>query len=104
MPSCRNCIHYKPYSYDLSSDLGKCAYFGTKNIETGIIQMEYASLCRTDADKCGLYGKYFEEDMNAEYKNLLGNIIKPLPFEVSIIIIYMSFFSIYIQLLKHHSN
>ena len=97
MPSCRNCIYYKPYSYDLSSDLGKCEYFGTKNIETGIINTDYASSCRQDEEKCGVNGKYFEEDVNVELKILLHNIIKTLPYSLCFLIFFIS---IYIEILK----
>ena len=35
IPSCRNCIHYKPSFYsDYASISSTCEYFGTKDIRT----------------------------------------------------------------------
>jgi hypothetical protein len=74
LPSCRNCKYYKPrYNSDYSSTLSKCSIFGRKDIHTDEISYDYADLCRNDKDKCGLHGKYFEEESNVEFKILSHN-------------------------------
>jgi hypothetical protein len=61
IPSCRNCIHYKPEIYtDFDSTLNKCEKFGEKNIINGEIRLDFADSCRNDETKCGHSGKYFE--------------------------------------------
>ena len=98
IPICRNCVYYKPDSnFAFSSEFGKCEYFGTKNIQTGVINTEFASLCRENEDKCGVEGKYFEEDVNSELKILLHNIIKNTPLNILVLLI---FFNIYNEILK----
>ena len=56
MIPCRNCIHYKPYSYSDYSTLSKCENFGEKNIISNEITYEYADHCRNDETKCGKEG------------------------------------------------
>ena len=74
VPSCRNCIYYKPEVNDFHSELNRCTYFGEKNIQTDIISYEYSYLCRSSENKCGLQGKYYEQDPNADLKIFLHNI------------------------------
>lgn len=87
LPSCRNCVYYKPYALDLdyTSTLGKCEKFGEKNFITDEIKYnEYADLCRNDDSKCGKKGKYFEEEKNVNMKILKHRFT--IPFQISIII------------------
>jgi hypothetical protein len=94
IPSCRNCIHYKPLFYtDFSSGLAKCEFFGKKDIQTDVISYDYATSCREDEEKCGLNGKYFEKDKNIELKILLHTIIRYLPFNLYLIIIIISIYN-----------
>jgi hypothetical protein len=87
IPSCKNCVHYKPlFLSDYSSTLSKCNYFGEKNILTDIIKYEFADLCRDDENKCGLKAKYFEEDINIYLKIFLHKSINLLPFSVPFIL------------------
>ena len=80
LPSCRNCIYYKPYSLgDYTSDLSNSKKFGTKNILTDKITYDYADLCRRDEDKCGKEGKYFEEEKNVDLKILNHKIVQNIP-------------------------
>jgi hypothetical protein len=89
MPSCRNCIHYKPkFFYDYSSSFNKCNYFGIKDIETGIITYDYTSSFRSDENKCGINGTYFEQDKNIKFKIFLHNFIRYSPFSIYLIIIF----------------
>jgi hypothetical protein len=93
IPICKNSIHFKPlFQNDFSSDLNKCKYFGTKNIFTDDINYEYAILCRKDESKCGVNGKYFEEDPNVEIKILFHNISKSLPFTLYFFIIFINIY------------
>ena len=88
IPSCVNCIHYKPlFSFDYSSTLSKCDYFGKKNIQTDIISYDYADICRDTEDKCGLEGKYFIQDKNNELKMFLHNCINKSPLTLYFIFI-----------------
>jgi hypothetical protein len=99
VPSCKNCIYYKPsiQSNDFTSSLSKCEKFGSKDIVTDEITYDYASSCRNDESLCGKQGTYFELDKNIEMKTLkyviLGNI--PNIIMTSTICVYC-FFSLYI--------
>ena len=84
--SCRNCIHYKLDFYnDYNSDSNKCIYFGTKNIQTSIIDYEQAISCRSDETKCGLNGLYFQENPNIELKIFINNLIKNIPLNITLL-------------------
>ena len=91
VPSCRNCIYYKPESNDFHSELGRCTYFGEKNIQTDVIKYDSADLSRSSENKCGLEGKYFEQDFNADFKIFLHNIKKDgeIKLLVSMVLIYI---------------
>jgi hypothetical protein len=69
-PACKNCIHYRPpiYTNDFTSSLSECGYFGKKNVVSDEIKYEYADLCRYDETKCGIEGKYFEDEENIQFK------------------------------------
>lgn len=98
IPSCKNCIHYNPSIYfDYSSDLNSCKYFGTKNILTDEIHYEFASMCRDDESKCGLAGKYFEKEVNVEFKMAMHTVMKNLPFNLIFLILLIN---AYIRLLN----
>jgi len=69
IPSCRNCIHYKPTAYnDFSSRLNRCEKFGSKDIITDEITYDFVDFCRDDETRCGKNGKYFEEEKNIDWK------------------------------------
>ena len=88
IPSCRNCIHYNPPFYsDFTSSISQCNYFGTKDINTDTISYDYADICRNDENKCGIEGKYFEENTNMELRILLHYIVKNTPFALYMIIL-----------------
>ena len=88
LPSCRNCIYYEPIFDNDLSNLNKCNKFGVKNIISDEITYDYANSCRNDENKCGIEGKYFEEESNLTMKilkyKLLNNI--PIIFVFTIII------------------
>lgn len=94
VPSCRNCIYYKPLcDNDFSSSFNKCEYFGTKNIQTDVIDYDDADVCRRDETKCGLDGKYFVEEINVDSKILLHNIKRQLPLILVLILVFLSIIS-----------
>ena len=79
-PSCRNCIYFKPYSLgEYTSSLSHCQKFGTKSILTDEITYDYADLCRSDEDKCGKNGKYFEKEENVDLKIMKHSLVKWSP-------------------------
>jgi len=92
-PSCKNCIHYKPtFGLDFNSDLNKCYYFGKKNIHTDENVYYYADMCRYDENKCGLSGKYFQQEQYIEFKILLHRIINTLPITLPLTMYLISYY------------
>jgi len=67
LPLCIHCVHFiehkNNYPYDsLPSDTyGKCKKFGEVDIVTGIIQYDFAKLCRVDSGKCGRFGSEYTQ-------------------------------------------
>ena len=101
VPSCRNCIHYKPERFnEFSSTYSKCDYFGSKNINTDDISYDYANMVRENEKKCGIEGKYFEQGDNIEMKIILHNIISNNPY-ISINFLFLLYF---IEFLYNHYN
>ena len=81
IPSCRNCIYYKPQLlHEFSSPYSKCEFFGSKDINTDYISYDYADMSRNNENKCGIEGKYFEQGENIEMKIILHNIINNNPY------------------------
>jgi hypothetical protein len=82
LPCCKNCVHYEPCFVDrrFISSLGKCTYFGEKDIITDTINYDYVSSCRNNENKCGENGKYFIEEKNIKLKILYHNIITTMPY------------------------
>jgi hypothetical protein len=82
IPACRNCIYYTPsasYS-DFTDSLNRCEKFGVKNIVTNEIRYDFAESCRTDESKCGLQGKFFEEEPNISLKMAKHYIREKIPY------------------------
>jgi hypothetical protein len=81
IPSCRNCIHYKPsyYTNDFTGSYSNCDNFGDKNIVSNKISYDSAEMCRNDENKCGNEGKYFEQEKNIELKIFTHQIISNMP-------------------------
>jgi hypothetical protein len=81
IPSCRNCVHYKPsyYTTDFTASSNTCDKFGVKNIITNKISYDYADMCRNNENKCGNEGKYFEKEKNVELKIFTHQIISSIP-------------------------
>jgi hypothetical protein len=81
VPSCRNCIYYKPQLLQpYISSYSKCEFFGSKDINSDIISYDYADLSRKYEDKCGVEGKYFDQGENIEMKIFLHDIINNNPY------------------------
>lgn len=91
LPSCRNCIYYEPKNEDYYSSLNKCNKFGVKNIISDEIAYDYADSCRNDENKCGMKGKYFEEETNLNMKMLKYKLIdyKLYPLLLTLIIVIL---------------
>ena len=70
-PSCVDCAHFikhetsEPYN-SINYQFGKCKVFGTKDVVSGQIVYDFASICRDN--KCGLDGKYFEAKISNSTK------------------------------------
>lgn len=96
IPSCKNCIHYKPsyYTKDFTESYNKCDKFGIKNIISDKISYDYADLCRNDEKKCGFEGKYFEQEKNIELKIFTHQLISRIP---SILLVSIFILSIIVK-------
>jgi len=90
IPSCRNCIYYKPslYTSDFATTLSRCEKFGDKNIITDEITYLYADNCRNDESKCGKIGKYYEKEIYIEIKILNHVILSNMPTYLVTIIVF----------------
>ena len=91
LPSCKNCIYYEPKNENDYSSLNKCNKFGVKNIINDEINYDYADSCRNDENKCGMKGKYFEEETNPNMKMLKYNLTnyKSYPLLLTVIIVIL---------------
>ena len=58
IPSCRNCIHYKPnlLNFDFDSSLNRCSKYGEKNIVTNQMQT-YAEETKINVENLQKDGK-----------------------------------------------
>lgn len=91
IPSCKTCIHYKPYSYNGDySTLSRCEKFGEKDIITDEIKYDYADSCRKDESKCGHIGKFHEKDENAGLKYIYYAILANLPIGIITVLTFVS--------------
>lgn len=81
-PSCKNCLHYKPstYNIDYTSSYSRCTIYGEKNVVTNKIEYLPAHLCRNDNSKCGIEGKYFEQEPQLFDKLVTHFFISRWPF------------------------
>ena len=77
IPSCRNCIHYKPNYFRES--LSRCDKFGKKDIITDEISYDFADICRQDESQCGKEAKYFEEESYPNMKIWFYKFIQFVP-------------------------
>lgn len=96
LPSCINCIYFTPPLHsDFTSSFSRCEKFGTKDIRTDIVTYEFADLSRKDENRCGLQGKYFEEETNIQFKMFVFYIIKYVPI-ASLFLLYIlcSYYSV----------
>lgn len=87
-PACRNCVHYKATSYNNFDDkFNRCTYFGKKDVVSDKIEYDFADSCRDKQDKCGVEGKYFEEEENLDLKIVKHSFIKNIA--INILILYV---------------
>ena len=59
--SCKNCAFFKTDMLN-TEVYGRCHKFGSKDIITSKISYDFAYACRKDENKCGVEGRYFEEN------------------------------------------
>jgi len=104
IPSCKTCIHYKPYSYkgDYSS-LSRCNKFGEKDIISDELKYDYTYSCRNDESKCGHLGKFYEKDENMELKYIYYAILANLPIGIITILTFVSIIANIYYTLKNGS-
>lgn len=93
-PVCAKCKYFEPYgsfNNKIAIELGKCKYFGKKNILDGTIEYEYAS-CARKYMGCGIKGVYYKHDPKYMWK-YKKTYIKPIltvsPFIILILIYYL---------------
>ena len=100
VPACRNCMYYKPSTYnDFSSGLNRCEKFGTKDIVSDQIDYDFATFCRNDEDKCGKEGKYFELEQNLHAKMTQHFMAKNWPYGFAITIaVLLNVLAAYVKL------
>ena len=93
IPSCRNCVHYKPYhsTSDFISTFNKCHKFPNKNIITNKIYYDSTFTVRNDENKCGNEGKYFEQNKNIQFKIFTHKIISIIPSVLLVSLIILTF-------------
>lgn len=96
-PVCRNCIYYKPDKYsEFSSTLSKCNKFADKDLKTDEIIFKYADTCRSDENKCGKEGKYFEVEPYLQRKIFIHYILNKIPVVLLISLNVYTIFYIYV--------
>ena len=95
LPSCKNCIHYKPsLLHEFTSPFSKCENFGVKDIITDEITYDYADSCRADETRCGKDGTYFQPEKKRNMKILKHKILNNSP-------LIVFFISIVYQIIKN---
>jgi len=61
-PSCVSCIHFLSYYPNEHISMGRCKLFGKKDLVTGRIHYEYASVCRENNKMCMSDGFYYKKN------------------------------------------
>jgi hypothetical protein len=65
---CNTCKYYIPSTcggkYEIGDYFGKCRKFGYSDWRTKEINYVYAALSRSDENRCGVSGKYYEKNEN----------------------------------------
>jgi len=94
LPSCKNCIHYRPSMYNLvfDSTLNQCSKFGEKDIITDKIKYDFAESCRRDVEKCGEKGEYFEEEPNLVLKMTIHRLSSLSPYFFTVLLFLLPVF------------
>ena len=57
-PICKDCKYFLQYKSDIQ--LSRCMFYGKKDLITGTVVYKFADLVRSDDQKCGIKGDYFE--------------------------------------------
>lgn len=90
-PSCKNCVHFRPYSrlLDYGDDRGRCSLFGEKNIVSDEVVYTPASNCRNNETLCGPQGGLFRQDAFTPIKEFAHNNNSPLQLAIYFLLIYL---------------
>ena len=100
-PICSNCKFYKPTGYsNYDSDTSKCLKFGERDIYTGEINYDYVSSCRNTEDKCGLEGKFYDDEPNIYVKKFKYHFFERYGFIYSTLFIYFIIFFFQLKINK----
>jgi hypothetical protein len=85
-PACKNCVYFKPENHlEFTSVLNSCEKFGEKDIITDKIKYDFVGMCRSNESKCGMDGKYFEEEKNIELKMLKHYVTRVIPYSIFVV-------------------
>lgn len=102
VPSCKNCIYFRPSLIRLDNDsvytFGKCQKFGRKDIVSDKINYKFADVCRADEFKCGFRGKYFIQEKYAQIREIVYKMIILSYYVIAMTIIYFYWYTIIIVL------
>lgn len=90
LPSCRNCIHFRPSFYSTDIYSGKCAIFGKKDIITGETMYKNAEMCRNNESACGHIGKYYVTDHTADLKLFMYSVVQNAPMTIVVGLVVLS--------------
>ena len=58
-PTCVNCVYFIKTTSNVN--YGRCKKFGEMDLVTGLIDHDFAKLCRDDTKKCGWRGSEYQK-------------------------------------------
>ena len=58
-PACVNCVYFIKTTNN--ENYGRCKKFGEMDLVTGVIEHDFAKLCREDTKKCGWRGSEYQK-------------------------------------------
>ena len=93
-PSCTSCKFYEPTNDKYEDKFSRCNKFGKKDIITDDISYSFVDSTRNDNNKCGLEGKYFEEEKYIKLKIFKHKLINNFPY-IAILLTFL--FNIILQ-------
>ena len=67
-PICKDCLFFQPHNGSAPTDLAKCTKYGKKDVVTGKLTHGFASIIRSEEDKCGIKGIDFRPFVGRDKK------------------------------------